>query len=133
MKILATWPHREKAFRRTCSVELLRSPDTKTILLDFQSFSATSSSSLSSLIVTMPWTDPGRGFVVPSFFGLVGALISFLVFSFSDPSLISVLFFVTIVAALLVLGGMLVSSSPPECRLFRGHLWRKTLSLKVPQ
>ena len=38
MKILATLPHREKTFKRACFVKLLRSPVTKTILLDFQSF-----------------------------------------------------------------------------------------------
>ena len=84
-------------------MELVRSPDTKTMRLDFQSFNAISSSSSSSLIVTMPLTHPGLGksFLVSSFLDLGGALISFWVFSFSDPSFLSVVFFVTFVGALL--------------------------------
>ena len=86
-------------------MELLRSPDTKTMRLDFQSFSAISSSSSSSLIVTMPLTHPGLGksFLVSSFFDLDGVLISFGVFSFSDPSFLSVLLLVTFVGVLLEL------------------------------
>ena len=61
IKILDTWPQLEKTSKRTCSVELLRSPDTKTIRLDFQSFRTASSSSSLSLIVTMPLTRPELG------------------------------------------------------------------------